>query len=86
MSRPFDATIRAAPLDGPLYAQCVCQRTHQLKKSGAWAICKCGRAIRFVGELQLIENAEEWARTASLTGSQLADAQAAAVRAGKRGA
>lgn len=59
---PLETHIQTAPLNGPLYARCTCGMPLRLLDSGYWALCACGRAVRFVGELQVVENADQWAR------------------------
>lgn len=59
----LNAALHTSPIDGPLFVRCVCEATLRLPEANAWTICTCGRAVKFVGQFHVVENAEQWARS-----------------------
>lgn len=59
----LDTALHSSPIDGPLYVQCVCDAPLRLTAANAWTLCPCGRAVKFVGQFYVVENAEQWARS-----------------------
>lgn len=56
-------TLTLAPLAVPLSAQCPCGAAIPLYATDEWRLCKCGRALRFQGRIEIIESVDEWARS-----------------------